>query len=91
MAREPIRLRLSPRKSFPYSDNPRVAFWQAVKGEEYRDQEIDAFEAKLQREFGGELRQQLIDHLGKPLDQLAKSRASELGSKPNKVVDIFCI
>jgi len=70
MAREPIRLRLVPRETIKHHKNPREEFWHAIKDDELRDQSISKLEAKLCREFGEELRGQLIRHLRRPLDQL---------------------
>ena len=74
MAREPIRLRLVPRKPFPDAENPREAFWRAVFADFNRDRDVTLAEGKLCREFGWELRQSLVRHLSQPLDRLVERR-----------------
>jgi hypothetical protein len=78
MAREPIRLRLVPRETIKHHKNPREEFWHAIKDDELRDQSISKLEAKLCREFGEELRGQLIRHLRRPLDQLLEAQDRNL-------------
>jgi hypothetical protein len=69
MKLEPIRLRLIPRE--PVRDeNPREAFWRAVRQDDNRDASITEAEGKLRREFGPALRQLLVQEISEPLRQL---------------------
>jgi hypothetical protein len=70
MDREPIRIRLVPRKPARDARNAREGFWSAIHQGDEKDQDIDAAEGKLCREFGPALRQLLISQFAAPIRSL---------------------
>lgn len=71
-ATDAIRIRASARDGVSEKRNPREAFWAPLLNLEKVDrrgfpQDISQLEARLCREFGGELRSALLDHLSKGL------------------------
>lgn len=68
MSLDPIRLRITPREPRPVQDRePREAFWATARDESDSSESVASLEAKLCREFGGELRSALLRELAEPL------------------------
>lgn len=64
----PIRLRITPREPRQGQDTkPRETFWATVRNESDSNKSVTSLEAKLCREFGGELRSALLRELSEPL------------------------
>jgi hypothetical protein len=70
MPPDAIRIRITPREPGPAQRDPRDAFWTAAGRESDSNQTIASAEAKLCREFGGELRRALLQELAEPLRTL---------------------
>ncbi len=71
MSLDPIRLRITPREPRPGQDKePRKAFWATARDESDSNESVTSLEAKLCREFGGELRSALLRELAEPLRTL---------------------
>ncbi len=68
---EAIRIRIAAREPDRNLQNPREAFWAAIReGEKESNQTIAGLEGKICREFGVSLRDGLVQHLSKPLQTL---------------------
>ncbi len=71
MSLDPIRLRITPREPRPGGDRePRETFWATARDESDSNESVTSLEAKLCREFGGELRSALLKELAEPLRTL---------------------
>lgn len=71
MSVEPIHLRITPREPSPRHDTePREAFWTIARNETDSNEAVSSLEARLCREFGGELRNALLQELAEPLRTL---------------------
>lgn len=63
-AAEAIRVRVTAREGTSEGRNPRDAFWAPLRGtEQFSNLRVTQLEAKLCREFGGELRSRLLEQL----------------------------